>query len=115
MGAQLLIDAARSRHGHDVTRLREWLLESDAQLAELGGDPLRDAWASFRPLRLSREEDWSDWLAHLIQTSRTGVFWSVALRGRLPSGALANPRVVHREWILPGGYRADLGIERQVG
>lgn len=31
-------------------------------------DPLREAWHRFRPLRLSREEDWADWLAHLLET-----------------------------------------------
>lgn len=30
-------------------------------------DPLREAWHRFRPLRLSREEDWADWLAHLLE------------------------------------------------
>lgn len=115
VGAQHLIGAALARHGHDLARLQGWLIESDAQLADLGGDPLRDAWSSFRPLRLSREEDWSDWLAHLIQTSRTGVFWSTALRNKISSGALASPLIVRREWTLPGGYRADLGIRLQAG
>jgi hypothetical protein len=110
-----MIEAALARHGNDLARVQEWLIEGDAQLAELGGDPLRDAWYSFRPLRLSREEDWSDWLAHLIQTSRTGIFWSTVLRNKVSGAALASPRVVNREWALPGGYRADLGIELQAG
>jgi hypothetical protein len=30
-------------------------------------------WERFRPLRQSREEDWSDWLAWLLETSVTGL------------------------------------------
>src|SRR5690606_38539494 len=37
-------------------------------------DPCLRDWSTFRPLRMSREEDWSDWIAHLIETSTTGVF-----------------------------------------
>ena len=50
--------------------LREW----DRELADIGGDPSREDWGSFRPLRLSREEDWSDWLAHLLESSQSGRF-----------------------------------------
>jgi hypothetical protein len=32
----------------------------DERLRDLGGDPAREDWSRFRPLRLSREEDWSD-------------------------------------------------------
>lgn len=108
---RLLIDAAHARHRDDLARLWEWLNANDARLKDIGGDPLREAWVAFRPLRLSREEDWSDWLAHLIETSHTGAFWSAALRNKYPRDALANPVSVRREWVLPNGYRADLGIE----
>ncbi|HEY1663861.1 MAG TPA: hypothetical protein VGI03_15695 [Verrucomicrobiae bacterium] len=30
-------------------------------------------WSKFRPLRSSREEDWSDWLAWVLETSQAGV------------------------------------------
>lgn len=46
----------------------------DERLQELGGDASQVQWDDFRPLRLSREEDWSDWLAQLLQTSTTGTF-----------------------------------------
>jgi hypothetical protein len=46
----------------------EWM----AELAEFGGDPSSVDAASFRPLRLSREEDWSDWLGWLLETSASG-------------------------------------------
>jgi hypothetical protein len=45
-----------------VTDLETW----DSHLKDLGGDPSRTDWSSFRPLRLSREEDWADWLAALF-------------------------------------------------
>jgi hypothetical protein len=43
------------------------------KLAPLCGDHYCTDWERFRPLRLSREEDWSDWLAWLLETSTTGV------------------------------------------
>jgi len=51
----------------------ELLERSDEILHEYGGDPLNHEWSDFRPLRLSREEDWSDWLAFFIKES-TGKF-----------------------------------------
>jgi hypothetical protein len=114
-GALPLIQAAHARHRSDIARLATWLADSDAQLQDLGGDPLREQWSAFRPLRLSREEDWSDWLAHLIRTSRTGTFLSAALRHRFAPATLTEPLVAHREWVLPGGYRADLGVLLQDG
>jgi hypothetical protein len=51
-------------------RLRRLLSYWDSALAPLGGDPCRADWTRFRPLRLGREEDWSDWLAHLLETQR---------------------------------------------
>jgi hypothetical protein len=42
------------------------VLELDRELAELGGDPLRNDWRDFRPLSGGREGAWSDWLAHLL-------------------------------------------------
>lgn len=84
-------------------RLRFW----DEHLRDLGGDPCREDWSAFRPLRLSREEDWSDWLAHLLQTSKTGLLASKLL-GLSPDAA-AYPREVRREWSPDGGaHRADL-------
>src|SRR5262245_37323887 len=62
-----------------IARLRR---ASDQLLVALGADPSARDWTSFRPLRRDREEDWSDWLAQLIEESRTGRFaW--ALLGRI--------------------------------
>jgi hypothetical protein len=76
--------------------------EWNKRLAELGGDPATLDFSAFRPLRLSREEDWSDWLAHLLETSQTG---------RLAANLFAGGRTtsVRREVSLDGGARrADL-------
>jgi hypothetical protein len=53
-------------------RLDKSLARWDIKLAQLGSDPQRHDWHSFRPLRLGREEDWSDWLAYLLETSKSG-------------------------------------------
>lgn len=91
-----------------LSRLRKrW----DNLLADLGGDPSAHDWISFRPLRRDREEDWSDWLAQLIQDSKTGRFaW--ALLGKLERRTWPSDYVepvVHRE-VSHEGCRADLVI-----
>jgi len=57
---------------------REW----NTRLLALGGEPSATDWARFRPLRLEREEAWSDWLAHLLETSPA--FCSSLLSSRVP-------------------------------
>src|SRR6476646_7374272 len=65
------IEARVGIHRDALARLRRsW----DNSLVDLGGDPSARDWTSFRPLRRDREEDWSDWLAQLIEDSRTGRF-----------------------------------------
>lgn len=76
-------------------------------LHELGGDPSTRDWSRFRPLRLSREEDFSDWLAHLLEASRSG-FFATRLFG-LAQGDQACEPVVDREvTTLDGDRRADI-------
>jgi len=49
------------------SKLMELLPRWDSLLSsEFGKDPTRRDWREFHPLRLSREEDWSGWLAYLI-------------------------------------------------
>ena len=50
---------------------------SNRALKAFGGDPSSTDWSNFRPLRLSREEDWADWLMHLIEQSGTGLLSSM--------------------------------------
>ena len=93
------------RHAELEPLLQRW----DEALAALGGDPTHVDWDRFRPLRLEREEDWSDWLAFLFERSETGAF-AGALFGepRASWDGLARPRI-ERE-VTAGGYRADLII-----
>lgn len=90
--------------------LEQW----DARLLELGGDPAREDWSTFRPLRLSREEDWSDWLGHLLERSRSGRF-----SARLLGGSVADSRhwaVLRAEReVSAEGYRADLVVHFDGG
>jgi len=82
----------------------------DKKLNDYGRDPTHYNWHNFRPLRLGREEDWSDWLAHLINRSITGSLSGVLFsKNQKPSLDYASPIWVHREDIHHG-YRADIII-----
>jgi hypothetical protein len=52
------------------TFLNTW----NKKLLQWGGEPSFQDWKEFRPLRLSKEEDWSDWLQHLLASSKYGDF-----------------------------------------
>ena len=83
----------------------------DRELSEFGQDPTHTDWANFRPLRLSREEDWSDWLAYLIETSSTGIFAKVLLNiPEQKQSAYALPLRVDRE-VSHDEYRADIVVQ----
>lgn len=87
-------------------RRREW----DAALRDLDrGDPSAVDRTSFRVLRLEREEDWSDWLAELIEDSKAGSFAERFFGGaRADSFAI---KQVHREVSCYEGWRADIIVE----
>ena len=87
--------------------LMDVLRESDAQLKDIGCDPLREDWSRFRPLRLSREEDWSDWLAFLLEDSRTGRFGARLLANNVQRAADWIVREAQRE-VFAKPYRADI-------
>jgi hypothetical protein len=103
--------AIEAKLGADRSALEQERRWSDQLLLDLDGDPSARDWTSFLPLRRDREEDWSDWLAQLIEDSSTGRFgW--ALLGaieRRPADSYVGP-AVHREFPYEG-YRADLVIE----
>ena len=81
----------------------ELLERSDNNLIDFGGDPMNHAWSDFRPLRLSREEDWSDWLAFFIKES-TGIFISHLFNFNKTIHS------IEREYVADSS-RADIVIE----
>lgn len=86
--------------------LNKW----DNLLVDFGGDPSHTNWKNFRPLRLSREEDWSDWLAFLIEKSITGQLAQQLFKNTHPPSFFSSPKLVLRE-DSHINYRADLIIE----
>lgn len=83
----------------------------DKKLHAFGGDPSTKNWLSFRPLRLTREEDWSDWLIFLIAESQTGFFSKKLLNFyHSDQNTFVNPIKAERE-VISGKYRADLIIQ----
>lgn len=103
--------AIEAQLGADRAALAQQRDASDQLLRDLDGDPSARDWTAFLLLRRDREEDWSDWLAQLIEDSTTGQFaWTLL-------GAVEHRRVdsyikpaVHRE-VPYEGHRADLVIE----
>jgi hypothetical protein len=90
-------------------RLENTLARWDTKLVHLGGDPQRHEWQHFRPLRLRREEDWSDWLAHLLATSKSGQLGYKLFReivGSKRQDGFSRPEV-ERE-VIVGNRRADI-------
>lgn len=86
-----------------VRLLGEWA----PVFAEFGGNPSERDWSSFRPLRLSREEDWSDWLGHLLASATSSLLAKEI--GIAPDGASQDGLDVERE-VPIGGRRADLVV-----
>jgi hypothetical protein len=85
--------------------IRQLLAHWKTALGE-DGDPSFTDWHLFRPLRLSREEDWTDWLAHLLE-ARDGQ----AIAARLfPPADPANEleAAIREDRVLDGKRRADL-------
>jgi hypothetical protein len=106
--------AARDRVAYLPQRLLDW----EHRLAWLGGDPSSRDWSRFRPLRLDREEDWSDWFSELLQSSSSGVF-AHRLLGPLFASAhphsRAKPSVEREVSVLGGRRRADVVAVWQRG
>jgi hypothetical protein len=102
------VSAVREQAAAEARRIHGQLAAWDASLHDLGGDPARDDWTEFRPLRLSREEDWSDWLAYLIRAPEGHAV------ARLFSPAQSSEKVekARREvTVADGERRADLILE----
>lgn len=106
--------AARGSVKDDLGDFHSVLKEWDARLVELGGDSSATDWSTFRPLRLSREEDWSDWLDHLLRSSQTGIFAASLFQPpKLPAEYFQSPKALRE--VYAGNYRADLVIEWSGG
>ncbi len=105
-----LKEKARGLLQAEVGDLPKLIHAWDNKLASYGGDSSKSEWVTFRPLRVGREEDWSDWLGFLIETSKTGVL-AARMFGRT-HGALTSK--VCREAVA-GDYRADLLIYWENG
>ena len=97
-----LLDLKEEYKGH--------LKKSNKALKNLGGDPSLRSWKNFRPLRLSREEDWADWLMHLIKHSETGIlaYTLIGSFGENPQFYF-QPKKTYRELTDKSKkYRADM-------
>lgn len=111
-----LIESARAEFAPLESELKKYLEHSDQNFNKFGGDPSRKDWSNFRPLRLSREEDWSDWLAFLIESSN-GFFIQKLLQIEELKGVDGNELEIFRE-SASENFRADLLIlskDRKVG
>ena len=97
------------------SKLDRLLNEWDHALETFGNDPTHIDWSHFRPLRLTREEDWADWLAFLIERSITGTLACSLFHeeGVSPDNYVL-PQAVDRE-VSHGEYRADLIIKWSSG
>ena len=83
----------------------------DKKLKSYGGEPSNFNWDSFRPLRLTREEDWTDWLIHLISESQTGYFSShLFCIENTTENDYSRPCYIDRE-VSYKGRRADIIIK----
>jgi len=106
---QPFIESANLSYTSIFKQVITLIRKSDRVLKYLGGDPMRWDWNRFRPLRLSREEDWSDWLAFLIERSN-GSFNRLFLpHPDFLNADFTAPRV-ERE-VPMEGYRSDLIIK----
>lgn len=105
-----LIDKSEQAIKPHVLECQDLEVQWENRLGPLCGNQAKIDWSKFRPLRRSREEDWSDWLAWLLETSQTGILAETLFAESMncPAQAFISPDVV-REMSLDG-RRADLVI-----
>lgn len=81
------------------------------KLSQFGGNPFNYNWNNFRPLRLSREEDWSDWLIYLLTESKSGYFpYNLLKLYNFKKEDFMFPINYKRE-VFFEGYRSDIIIQ----
>jgi len=93
-----------------LRRYKRLIGQWKCRLHELDGDPSAWDWTEFRPLRLSREEDWSNWLGWLFRTSTEGELAWKLFGGELgrPAHSLRRPKVLREESSEDQERRADI-------
>ena len=101
------LDVTRDYWAAITLRVRKALERSDDRLQDLGGDPFRTRAFDFRPLRLAREEAWSDWLAHLLEHARSTEL-ALLFRVDAPRGVLNVEREIEVRDDVDGNRRIDL-------
>ncbi|MBI5480262.1 MAG: hypothetical protein HY906_15465 [Deltaproteobacteria bacterium] len=100
------------RLGDEVqTLVRLW----DDRLQDFGREPTRHDWSTFRPLRPQGENDWSDWLAYLLESSDSGVFAHAWLGPVAGDGHAEHASPVVERELEVGDRRADLVIHWRSG
>jgi hypothetical protein len=93
-----------------IEECHDWELRWKKKLLPLCGDQTTINWSKFRPLRRNREEDWSDWLAWLLETSQKGILAEslFAKHMNCQSELFISPNVKREEPL--DGRRADIVI-----
>jgi hypothetical protein len=114
---QELSETAESAFAPNRNRYQHLRRLWEGKLRDLAGDLTGTDWARFRPLRLSREEDWSDWLAWLMETSTTGTMAEEMLGRHLGcrSTALATPKIRREVPTDTKERRADIVVRWRSG
>lgn len=107
-GLRPFVSALRRFEGHELSRLEAELERWNEDLAHVGGDCAFVDWNSLRTLRTRREEDWSDWLASLVETSTTGELVDRLLGGGDTERLSVPLAVLREEGAATVGRRADL-------
>lgn len=97
----LFNNVCSSKYNELLPLIEKW----DELTKHIGKDPTHINWNKFRPLRLNREEDWSDWLSFLIENSEYGEFSKDLLGIQITE----KPIEVERE-VTCSSYRADIVI-----
>jgi len=98
----------------DYSKLPDLLTQWDSVFERYGGDPCRINSESLRPLRLSREEAWSDWLGYLLQTSRdVGFAAELFPQLEIQNNPYHHPEVIREESTET--HRADMVIHWDEG
>lgn len=105
-----MIAADKALTSKQISELSEIVKKWDDVLADFGWDPSRIDWRDFRPLRLTREEDWSDWLAYFIGSSKTGLFARRLFGDPAAEPGDFIPIKIRRE-LETEAHRADIVVE----